>query len=48
MLHSRSDRDLVSLLKRVKATDDPARIAALSDEIFKVIFHVQIEADKGR
>jgi len=36
-----SDRALISLLKRLKATSDPNEIRRLSDQIERVVFHKQ-------
>lgn len=36
-----SDKALLSLLKRLKATVDPAEIRELSDQIERVVFHKQ-------
>ena len=36
-----SDRAVLQLLKRIKATDDPTEIRKLTDELERVIFHKQ-------
>lgn len=36
-----SDKPLLALLKRIKATDDPTKIKQLSDQLERVIFHKQ-------
>jgi len=36
-----SDKALLSLLNRLKATVDPAEIRELSDQIERVVFHKQ-------
>jgi predicted Mrr-cat superfamily restriction endonuclease len=36
-----SDKALLNLLKRLKATIDPAEIRKLSDQIERVVFHKQ-------
>jgi hypothetical protein len=38
-----SDERLLALLKRVRATDSPAELRRLSDQIERVIFHKQFE-----
>jgi hypothetical protein len=38
-----SDERLHALLKRVRATDSPAELRRLSDQIERVIFHRQFE-----
>ncbi|MGB7759284.1 MAG: hypothetical protein WBL61_05615 [Bryobacteraceae bacterium] len=38
-----SDEALLSLLKRIRATDNPAEFRRLSDKIARVIFHRQFE-----
>ena len=38
-----SDDALLALLKRIKATDNPAEIRQLSDQLERVIFHKQYE-----
>ncbi len=36
-----SDQALLTLLKRIKATEDPKEVRQLSDELERVIFHKQ-------
>jgi hypothetical protein len=38
-----SDHALFALLKRLKATNDPAEVRQLSDELERVIFHKQFK-----
>ena len=38
-----SNERLLALLKRVRATDNPAALRRLSDQIERVIFHKQFE-----
>ena len=42
-----SDQAVLSLLKRIKATDDPTEIRKLSDQLERVIFHKQYENSKS-
>lgn len=37
------DRSLVTLLKRLKATSDPAKIRQLSEQVERVVFHKQLK-----
>jgi hypothetical protein len=39
-----SDPALLSLLKQIKATDDPTELRRLSDQLERVIFHKQFES----
>jgi hypothetical protein len=38
-----SDRAMLALLKRIRASDDPKEIRKLSDQLERVIFHRQFE-----
>src|ERR1017187_7467604 len=38
-----SDQALLTLLKRIKATDSPAELRRLSEQLERVIFHKQFE-----
>lgn len=38
-----SDEAMHALLKRIKATDSPAELRRLSDQLERVIFHTQFE-----
>jgi hypothetical protein len=38
-----SDRTLLALLKSIKATDNPAEIRRLAEQLERVIFHKQLE-----
>jgi hypothetical protein len=38
-----SDKALADILKRLKETDDPAKIRELSGQLERVIFHKQFE-----
>jgi len=42
-----SDRALLALLKSIKATDNPAEIRRLADQLERVIFHKQFENAQG-
>ena len=39
-----SDRALLALLRRIKATDNPTEIRRLSNQLERVIFHKQFES----